>query len=138
MPLTKSKSIYSYNATITAGYNFADITIEEDGNKVNVTLPDVQTISKSVDPASLYYRVVVFRAPLQGLVLHCKGCCGLVCHLLPQDGSRKAPTTVLYSIVNQLDPARRFMWNKVTRVKCPVDPASNKHTGGIHHDLCWN
>jgi len=23
------------------------------------------------------------------------------------------------------------MWNKVTRVKCPVDPASNKHTGGI-------
>ena len=27
---------------------------------------------------SLYYRVVVFRAPLQGPVLHCKGCCGLV------------------------------------------------------------
>ena len=23
------------------------------------------------------------------------------------------------------------MWNKVTRVKCPVDPASNKHIGGI-------
>ena len=27
---------------------------------------------------SLYYRVVVIRVPLQGLVLHCKGCCGLV------------------------------------------------------------
>ncbi|EJW96550.1 hypothetical protein EVA_15343 [gut metagenome] len=26
----------------------------------------------------MYYRVVVFRVPLQGLVLHCKGCCGLV------------------------------------------------------------
>ena len=23
------------------------------------------------------------------------------------------------------------MWNKVTRVKRPVEPASNKHTGGI-------
>nr|DAO45823.1 MAG TPA: hypothetical protein [Caudoviricetes sp.] len=46
--------------------------------------------------------------------------------LLPQDGSRKAPTTALYSIVNQLDTARRFMWNKVTRVKCPVEPASKE------------
>ena len=27
---------------------------------------------------ALYYRVVVFRTPLQGAVLHCKGCCGLV------------------------------------------------------------
>ena len=39
-------------------------------------------------------------------------------------------------IVNQLDTARRFMWNKVTRVKCPVDPASNKHPRDIHHGLC--
>ena len=50
--------------------------------------------------------------------------------LLPHDGSRKAPTTALYRIVNQLDTARRFMWNKVTSVKCPVEPASNKHIGG--------
>ena len=49
VPLTKSKAIYSYRATITAGYNFADITLQEDGNKINVTLPDVQTISKSID-----------------------------------------------------------------------------------------
>ena len=52
-------------------------------------------------------------------------------YFLPHDGSRKAPTTVLYSIVNQLDTERRFIWNKVTRVKCPVEPASNKHIGGI-------
>jgi len=52
-------------------------------------------------------------------------------HLLPHDGSRKVPATALYSIVNQLDTARRFMWNKVTTVKCPVEPASNKYIGGI-------
>ena len=34
------------------------------------------------------------------------------------------------------DTARRFMLNKVTRVKCSVEPASNKHIGGIHYDLC--
>lgn len=65
-------------------------------------------------------------------------CCGLVGHLLPQDGSRKAPTTALYSIVDQLDTARRFIWNKATKVKCPVEPASKKHTGGIIYDLCGN
>ena len=27
---------------------------------------------------SLYYRVVVISVPLQGHVLHCRGCCGLV------------------------------------------------------------
>ena len=50
---------------------------------------------------------------------------------LPQDGFKEIPTTARYSIVNQLDTARRFIWNKATRVKCPVDPASNKYTGGI-------
>lgn len=49
VPLTKSLSIYSYNITITAGYDFADITVDEIGNKVNVKLPAVQTIEKSVD-----------------------------------------------------------------------------------------
>ena len=52
-------------------------------------------------------------------------------HFLPHDGSRKAPTTALYNIVNQLDTARRFMWNKVTRVKCSVEQHPNKHSGGI-------
>ena len=51
--------------------------------------------------------------------------CSSDVHTVFGGGSRKAPTTALYSIVNQLDTARRFMWNKVTRVKCPVDPASN-------------
>ena len=50
---------------------------------------------------------------------------------LPQDGSRKVPTTAPYNFVNQLDTARRFMWNKVTIVKCSVESASNKHIGGI-------
>jgi transposase len=35
--------------------------------------------------------------------------------LLPPDGSRKVPTTALCSFVNQLNTARRFMWNKVTK-----------------------
>ena len=40
---------------------------------------------------------------------------------LPHDGFRKAPTTDLCSIVNQLDTARRFIWNEVTKAKYPVD-----------------
>ena len=51
--------------------------------------------------------------------------------VLPHDGFRKAPTTALCSIVNQLDTARRFILNEVTRAKCSVDSASNIFTGGI-------
>lgn len=51
--------------------------------------------------------------------------------LLPQDGYRKAPTTALYSIVDQSDTAGRFMWNKVAKEKYSVESASNKHIGGI-------
>jgi transposase len=65
--------------------------------------------------------------------------------LLPQDGSQKVPTTALCSFVNQLNTARRFMWNKVTRqsvlwvqhhiftvggfimVSVGIDVAKNKH-----------
>ena len=64
---------------------------------------------------TLYYRVVVFSDPLQGHVLHCKGCCGSVAITYRKDGSIEAPTTALCRFVNQLDTARRFMWNKVTR-----------------------
>ena len=39
-------------------------------------------------------------------------------HLLPHDGFGKAPTTALCSIVDQLDTARRFIWNEVTRANC--------------------
>ena len=58
--------------------------------------------------------------------------------LLPRDGSRKAPTTVLCRFVNQLDTARRFIWNKVTRAKCPVDTASKSYRRRFYHDLRWN
>ena len=47
---------------------------------------------------SLYYRVVVIRAPLQGLVLHCKGCCGLVCrsyHKMVRERFQPQPFAVL-------------------------------------------
>ena len=46
----------------------------------------------------LYYRVVVIRAPLQGLVLHCKGCCGLVCrpyHKMVRERFQPQPFAVL-------------------------------------------
>ena len=53
--------------------------------------------------------------------------------LLPQDGFKKAPTTDLCSIVNQLDTARRFIWNEVTTAKCPVDNnIENKSIGGTN------
>ena len=48
--------------------------------------------------APLYYRVVVIRAPLQGLVLHCKGCCGLVCrpyHKMVRERFQPQPFAVL-------------------------------------------
>ena len=37
--------------------------------------------------------------------------------LLPQDGSRKVPTAVPYAFVDQLNTARRFIWNKATKVR---------------------
>ena len=49
---------------------------------------------------SSYNKVIVIIVPLPVHMLHCKRCCGLVMSLLPQDDSRKAPTMVLYSIVN--------------------------------------
>jgi len=84
---------------------------------------DKENKSKILFP-NLYYRVVVFRDPLQVLCATLKGMLWIGIVLLPQDGSKKAPTTALYQFVHQLDTARRFMWNKVTSVKCPVDPAS--------------
>lgn len=46
----------------------------------------------------LYYRVVVIRAPLQGLVLHCKRCCGLVLssyHKMVLERFQPQPLTLL-------------------------------------------
>ena len=38
---------------------------------------------------------------------------------LPLDGFSEAPTTVSLQFVNQLDTARRFIWNEVTRAMSP-------------------
>ena len=49
---------------------------------------------------------------------------------LPQDGSRKVPTIAPYNFVNQLNTARRFMWNKATKVRRTVDVQHNIFTAG--------
>ena len=54
--------------------------------------------AKGAQGRPLYYRVVVIRAPLQGLVLHCKGCCGLVCrpyHKMVRERFQPQPFAVL-------------------------------------------
>ena len=53
--------------------------------------------------------------------------------LLPLDGLLKAPTTVSLQFVNQLDTARRFMWNEVTRATSPCGSKQRHITfsGGI-------
>lgn len=68
-------------------------------------------------------------------VLHSKWCCGLVESSYRIDGFRKAPTTDLCSIVNQLDTARRFIWNEVTKAKCPVDNSIKINLSGYLNDL---
>ena len=50
---------------------------------------------------------------------------------LPPDGSRKASTIVLYSIVNQLDAVRMVYAEQSKRIKRSAGLASNKHIGGI-------
>ena len=57
-------------AELSKGESFTHLFLSGDILYRNGT-PDSKTIS-------LYYRVVVFSDPLQGHVLHCKGCCGLV------------------------------------------------------------
>ena len=52
VPFTKSKSIYTYDVTVTAGYNFESIDVNESGTTVTVTLPKVETIDKFVIPSS--------------------------------------------------------------------------------------
>ena len=54
--------------------------------------------ARACDPNALthrgrfsYYKVVVYRAPLQELVLHCWGCCGLVGRFYRKDGYTQAP-----------------------------------------------
>ena len=75
---------------------------------------------------SLYYRVVVIRAPLQGLCYTVRDAVDWLA----------APTN---NFVNQLNTARRFMWNKATKVRCTVDAASHIFSGGIcYGGFCWH
>ena len=52
---------------------------------------------------------------------------------LPLDGFSEAPTTVSLQFVNQLDTARRFIWNEVTRATSPCGSKQRHITfiGGI-------
>ena len=87
---------------------------------------------------SSYYRVVVYIAPLQEPVLHCWGCCGLVFFpyrlTVPERLQPQPPCW----FVNQLDTARRFMWNEVTSDKRPVEPAASINKRGNNHGIPWN
>ena len=54
--------------------------------------------------------------------------------LLPLDGLLKVPTTASLQFVNQLDTARRFMWNEVTSALSPCGFKQHRttfFTGGI-------
>lgn len=87
---------------------------------------------------SSYYRVVVYIAPLQEPVLHCWGCCGLVfCSYRLTVPERLQPQPPCW-FVNQLDTARRFMWNEVTSDKRPVEPAASINQRGNNHGIPWN
>ena len=58
---------------------------------------------------SSYYKVVVYKAPLQELVLHCWGCCGLVVTTYRLTVPERLQPQPPCRVVNQLDTARRFM-----------------------------
>ena len=58
----------------------------------------VRMILESIYEPTLYNRVVVIKAPLQGLVLHCKGCCGSVSfsyHKMVLERFQPQPLTLL-------------------------------------------
>ncbi len=53
IPFTQSKYIYSYDFVIKAGYDFKDITWSEQGEKIEVILPEVRVLSNEIDLESL-------------------------------------------------------------------------------------
>ena len=55
VPFTNTKIIYSYDGTIKAGMDFADIglTVSEEDKKIRVTLPEMRILSNEVDSNSL-------------------------------------------------------------------------------------
>ena len=82
----------------------------------------------------LYHRSIY--ESLSRDMLHCWGCCGLVCHSYRMTVQERLQPQPPCRVVNQLDTARRFMWNEVTSGKRPVEPAASIHyRGGITRDL---
>lgn len=55
LPLTQSKSIFSYDGVIKAGYNFSKITIDVDDtvHTIIVKLPQPEIFSNEIDPDSM-------------------------------------------------------------------------------------
>ena len=103
-------------------------------SRITVSCSSDLIILQNMALSSLYNRVVVIRAPLQGLCATLKGMLWIGWLLLPQDGFRKVPTTAPYHFVDQLNTARRFMWNKATKVRRTVDAASHIYRW---RDLLW-
>ena len=54
IPFTQSKYIYSYNVEIKAGFDFGEITytVDEENKVIEVQLPPVEVLSRSIDPTS--------------------------------------------------------------------------------------
>ena len=82
----------------------------------------------------MYYRVVVIGAPLQGLCYTERDAVDW-CHTPTTRWFWKGSNHALCSFVDQLNTARRFMWNKVTKAKCPVDTASQLYRWRFCYDL---
>ena len=75
---------------------------------------------------------------LQELVLHCWGCCGLVFHSYRLTVPKRLQPQPSCLFVNQLDTARRFMWNEVTSARGTVDPAASINQRRNDHGIPWN
>lgn len=48
IPFTQSKYIYSYDIVIKAGFDFEDITWEENGTSIEVKLPEAKVLSSEI------------------------------------------------------------------------------------------
>ena len=49
IPFTESKYIYSYDIVIKAGFNFEEIEWEENGNTIEVSLPEAEILSSEIE-----------------------------------------------------------------------------------------
>ena len=49
IPFTESKYIYSYDIEIKAGFDFKEIEWEENGNTIEVRLPEAEILSSEID-----------------------------------------------------------------------------------------